>query len=96
MEERITQVEERADSTDFGLVMVNNKVAVLEKTKDSLQEEVTYLQSHSMGSNLVLSSIPEATRRRRNYCERLYTRIIEGRKGQCRHNKVRVSALNRT
>ncbi|KAH3801370.1 hypothetical protein DPMN_155019 [Dreissena polymorpha] len=60
-EERITTVEEKGDSMYFGLGMANSKNSMYEKTKDRLQEEVTYLQSHSMRNNLVFSGIPEAS-----------------------------------
>ncbi|KAH3755190.1 hypothetical protein DPMN_189879 [Dreissena polymorpha] len=61
LEERIAKVEEKGDSMDFGLGMANSKITMLEKTKDRLQEEVTYLQPYSMRNNLVFSGIPEAS-----------------------------------
>jgi chromosome segregation ATPase len=58
--ERVGKVEERVETTDFSLSLANSKVLELEKEKDSLKDEIVYLQSHSMRNNLVFSNIPEA------------------------------------
>jgi len=56
--ERIERVEEKTESTDFAIGVTNDKVIQLEKEKNSLRDEVTYLQSQSMRNNLVFSNIP--------------------------------------
>jgi hypothetical protein len=58
--ERVGKVEERVETTDFSLSLANSKVLELEKEKDSLKDEIVYLQSQSMRNNLVFSNIPEA------------------------------------
>ncbi|KAH3868119.1 hypothetical protein DPMN_031258 [Dreissena polymorpha] len=57
-EEMITKVKVKAYSVDFSIGMVNSKMAVLEKTNGRLQEDATYLQSHSMRNNQMFSEIP--------------------------------------
>lgn len=51
--ERIINLENKTESTDFSLGLVNDKMAQLEKEKDNLHEELVYLQSQSMRNNLV-------------------------------------------
>lgn len=60
-DERITKLEEKSESLDFGLSMINSKVIQLEKEKESLQENLTYLQSQSMRNNLLFGNIPEVS-----------------------------------
>ena len=57
--ERVVAVEEKVESTDFALGMLSDKVVTLEKERNLLKDEVTYLQSQSMRSNLLFSNIPE-------------------------------------
>jgi DNA repair exonuclease SbcCD ATPase subunit len=58
--ERLNSVEEKADATDFSLGLLNDKVLHLEGERNSLREEVVYLQSQSMRNNLIFGNIPEA------------------------------------
>ena len=59
--ERVVAVEEKVESTDFALGMLSDKVVTLEKERNLLKDEVTYLQSQSMRSNLLFSNIPEVS-----------------------------------
>lgn len=58
--ERLTVVEEKVESSDFNLGLVNDKLVTLEKENVSLKEDLTYLQSQSMRNNLVFANIEEA------------------------------------
>lgn len=58
--EKVTIVEEKVESTDFALGLLNDKIVHLEKERDELNQEVTYLQSQSMRSNLLFSNIQES------------------------------------
>lgn len=60
IEDRVIRVEEKTDSTDFSLGVVNEKVTNIEKERDILRDEVIYLQSQSMRNNLMFGNIPEA------------------------------------
>lgn len=60
MNERITIVEDKTESIDFVLSQTTSKLSSLEKQKDDLHNEVTYLQAQSMRNNLVFTNIPEA------------------------------------
>ena len=60
VEDRIILVEEKVESSDFSLGLVNDKVLALRKERDRLSDEVVYLQSQSMRNNLLFSNIPEA------------------------------------
>ena len=57
--EQVTRVEEKTESIDFALSAVDSKVSELEKQRNTLQEEVVYLQSQSMRNNLMFGGIPE-------------------------------------
>ena len=57
--EQVTRVEEKTESIDFALSAVDSKVSELEKQRNTLQEEVVYLQSQSMRNKLMFGGIPE-------------------------------------
>ena len=57
--EQVTRVEEKTDNIDFALSAANSKVSELEKQRNTLQEEVVFLQSQSMRTNLIFGGIPE-------------------------------------
>ena len=59
VDERIGQIEERVESSDYSLGIINEKVTELEKGKKDLREEVVYLQAQSMRNNLVFGNISE-------------------------------------
>ena len=60
LDQRLTSVEEKTETTDFAMGMVNSKIVVLEKERDKLRDDVVYLQSQSMRNNLIFSNIKEA------------------------------------
>lgn len=59
MEERVTKLEDKVDGADIGAGLLASKVDELEKARDSLREEVTYLKSQSMRNNLIFTNVPE-------------------------------------
>ena len=48
-DERLNKIEERVETTNFSQGVVNEKLIDLEKERDSLKNDVKYLQSQSMG-----------------------------------------------
>lgn len=59
-DERVTCIEEKTETMDFVISQTASKLSMLEKQKENLQNEVTYLQSQSMRNNLLFTNIPEA------------------------------------
>lgn len=57
---RVTVIEDKVESSDFAVSMLNDKVLTLEKEREMLREEMTYLHAQSMMNNLLFSNIPEA------------------------------------
>ncbi|XP_045214306.2 uncharacterized protein LOC123564644 [Mercenaria mercenaria] len=49
-----------AESTDFNLGLVNDKVVTLEKERVAMRDDLAYLQSQSMSNNLIFGNIFEA------------------------------------
>ena len=62
-DERLNKIEERVESTDFSQGVVNENQIDLEKERDSLKNDVTYLQSQSMRNNLIFGNIEESATR---------------------------------
>ncbi|XP_060576681.1 uncharacterized protein LOC132733999 [Ruditapes philippinarum] len=58
--ERLDQVEDKVEASDFSVGLVNDKVIELQREKDLLRDEVVYLQSQSMRNNLIFTNIEEA------------------------------------
>ncbi|KAH3710186.1 hypothetical protein DPMN_069655 [Dreissena polymorpha] len=58
--ERLRLIEEKTESVDFALAQASSIISSLEKQRDELKNDLTYLQSQSMRSNLVFTNIPEA------------------------------------
>lgn len=56
---RINKIQDKVESCDFAVGLVNDKVVTLEKENESLKENLTYLQSQSMRNNLIFTNIPE-------------------------------------
>lgn len=59
LSERLVAVEEKNDAIDFEVNPLSSTIIQLQKSKKKLQEDVSYVQSHSMSNNLVFSNIPE-------------------------------------
>ncbi|XP_060605464.1 uncharacterized protein LOC132757979 [Ruditapes philippinarum] len=59
VEERVTKMEDKIDSTDISSAILAGKVDELEKARDSIKEEVSYLKSQSMRNNLIFTNVPE-------------------------------------
>lgn len=81
--DRVTKIEERNESIDFNLGMVNSKVVDLEKKNEMLNNEVTYLRSQSMRNNLLFSNIPEPRDETAEQCEATVRKFI--------HEKLKVA-----
>ena len=60
VEDKVVLIEEKGESTDFALGIVNETVFTLEKERNVLKDEVVYLQALSMRNNLVFSNLPES------------------------------------
>ena len=58
-DERLNKIEDKVESCDFAVGLVNDRIVTLEKEKDMLKDALVYLQSQSMRNNLVFSNIPE-------------------------------------
>ena len=58
--EKLNLVEERFESTDFSVGLLNDKVLNLQTENVQLKENIVYLQSQSMRNNLVFTGIPES------------------------------------
>lgn len=57
--ERVNHVENRVDLVDMETVLLSTRVADLEKERDELREDLTYMKSQSMRNNLIFTNIPE-------------------------------------
>ena len=58
-EERVIRLEDRVELVDMGSTLMSTRVSDLERQRDELHAEVTYLQSQSMRNNLIFTNIPE-------------------------------------
>ncbi|XP_053402918.1 uncharacterized protein LOC128558106 [Mercenaria mercenaria] len=58
--ERLASIEDKTESIDFALTQTSIKISTLEKQKEELRNDMSYLQAQSMRNNLVFSNIPEA------------------------------------
>ena len=58
-ENRLSAVEVKVDTCEFSQDKLYGKVVSLESKKQSLKEEIVYLQAQSMRNNLVFSNITE-------------------------------------
>ena len=58
--ERLSKLEEMAESADFNIRTLESKVHKLQKEEQTVIEELAYIQSQSMRSNLIFSNMPES------------------------------------
>ena len=56
-EQRISKIEEKAETIDFSVGLTNDMVVEIERDNNRLRDEVVYLQSQSMRNNLTFSNI---------------------------------------
>lgn len=77
--ERLTAVEEKVESADFSLGLVNDKLVSLEKDNSALKEDLVYLQSQSMRNNLVFANIEEATTGGQENTEQIVRDFLESK-----------------
>lgn len=76
---RLQQVEDKVESSDFALGVVNDKVVGLEKERNLLKDEVVYLQSQSMRNNLIFGNITEAPTETQDECEKKLREFLIGK-----------------
>lgn len=57
--ERVERVEDRVGSVDMGCALLSSRIADLEKERDELRDDLTYMKSQSMRNNLIFTNIPE-------------------------------------
>ncbi|KAH3827699.1 hypothetical protein DPMN_129640 [Dreissena polymorpha] len=60
VEERLSRIEDNVDGADIHASELAERVQELVKERDTLREDVSYLQSQSMRNNLVFTAKPEA------------------------------------
>jgi len=58
-DERLDRLEDRVDGTDIGVARVESRLADLEKQREELRDDMTYMKSQSMRNNLIFTNIPE-------------------------------------
>ena len=58
-DERVAKLEDRVDATDIGVGLVDSRVADLEKRRQQLSDDVSYLKAQSMRNNLLFTGIEE-------------------------------------
>lgn len=59
-DDKIRNIEEKAESTDFAVGQASSKIVELEKTCETFKEDFAYLKSQSMRNNLIFTNIPES------------------------------------
>ena len=58
-DERVAKLEDRVDATDIVVGIVDSRVADLEKRRQQLSDDVSYLKAQSMRNNLLFTGIEE-------------------------------------
>ncbi|XP_052820392.1 uncharacterized protein LOC128246240 [Mya arenaria] len=58
-DERVMRLEDRVESVDMGTGLLSSRVAALEKQREELRDDLTYMKSQSMRNNLVFTNITE-------------------------------------
>ncbi|XP_052788391.1 uncharacterized protein LOC128223149 [Mya arenaria] len=59
VDERVIRLEDKVDGADIHTAELAERTRVLEKERDALRDDVSYLQSQSMRNNLVFFGVPE-------------------------------------
>jgi hypothetical protein len=60
VDERVSRLEDKLEGSDIHVAGLAEKIQGLVKERDTLREDVSYLQSQSMRNNLIFTSVPEA------------------------------------
>jgi predicted nucleic acid-binding Zn-ribbon protein len=58
-EERVRGLEDRVDSVDMETSLLSSRVVALEKQREELRDDLTYIKSQSMRNNLVFTNVAE-------------------------------------
>ncbi|KAH3722076.1 hypothetical protein DPMN_065027 [Dreissena polymorpha] len=59
VDERVTRIEDKVDGADINAAQLSERVQELEKQRDTLRDNITYLQSQSMRNNLIFTGLSE-------------------------------------
>lgn len=59
VDERVIRLEDKVDGADIHAADLTERLQVLEKERDTLRDDVSYLQSQSMRNNLIFTGVPE-------------------------------------
>ena len=76
-EERISKIEEKAETIDFSVGLTNDNVVEIERDNNRLRDEVVYLQSQSMRNNLTFSNITETNTDGTEDTEKVLRKFLE-------------------
>jgi len=60
VDDRVSRIEDKVDGADIGAALLQEKVQGLEKERDTLRSDISYLKSQSMRNNLVFTGVPES------------------------------------
>ena len=59
VDERVTRLEDKVDGTDIHAADLAERMQRLERERNTLRDDVSYLQSQSMRNNLIFTGVPE-------------------------------------
>jgi hypothetical protein len=59
VDERVSKLEHSTEGADIAAAHVSSRIDDLERERDSLQEDLTYMKSQSMRNNLIFTGVPE-------------------------------------
>ena len=76
-DERVHLMEERVDGVEFASGLMQDKLTQMEKERDKLKDQVTYLQSQSMRNNLIFCGIPDVQNEKPEETESKLRQFIE-------------------
>ena len=56
---KLTETQTKLEAMEFTLGLTSDKLEHMQKERDSMKEDIIYMKSQSMRSNLIFSRIPE-------------------------------------
>ncbi|KAH3798562.1 hypothetical protein DPMN_152162 [Dreissena polymorpha] len=59
VDERVTRIEDKVDGADIHATQLSERVQELEKERNTLRDNVSYLQSQSMRNNFIFVGVTE-------------------------------------
>ncbi|KAH3696434.1 hypothetical protein DPMN_083899 [Dreissena polymorpha] len=57
--DRVKRVEDKVDGADILAAQMASRIDELEKAREAMRDDISYLQSQSMRNNLMFTSVPE-------------------------------------